>query len=147
MAADSVNGDTEATTNTPPSPSPSPTLADSDKTPSPKLEIKYVDSKYSEDPKGWQYEDTSNPAGVPAELVQPVGMDTSGDDSWDEFCFVVVRRHPKPKENNEGTRQIAFEIVVKSPYLLKACKEVMTHVRGISWNSPPVTVSPSCLRS
>ena len=106
--------------------------------------VKTVDHYWHAEEKAWKHKDTTSD--VPAELVQPVGSGASSDD-WEEFCFVVVRRHPKPKENNEGTRQIAFEIVVKSPYLLKACKEVMAHVRGISWNSPPVTVSPGCPRS
>ena len=105
-----------------------------------KLDVKIVDSRYKEkDPCGWEYEATHNAGDVPAELVQPLGIDAS-EDSWAEYCFVVVRKHPTPQEQAKGTKQIVFEIVIKSVYLLKACKDVIGDVRGLSWSSQPVTV-------
>ena len=113
-----------------------------EETPASSLDVKYVDSRYKEeDPSGWEYEDTPNPGDVPAELVQPLGIETT-DDSWDEYCFVVVRKYPTPEEKASGNRQIVFEIVIKSVYLLKACKDVIGDVRGLSWSSQPVTVRP-----
>ncbi|KAH9925953.1 P-loop containing nucleoside triphosphate hydrolase protein [Epithele typhae] len=108
------------------------------------LDIKYVDSRYKEDPEGWENEDTPNAGDVAAELVQPLGMETS-DESWDGYCFVVVRKHPTPEEKANGNRQIRFEIVLKSRYLVQACQEVMGDLPGISWTSQPVTLRPQLL--
>ncbi len=107
--------------------------------PSLELGIKYVDSKYDDDKNVWDYEDTTNPD-VPAELVQPVGTDTSDADSdWSKFCFVVVRKHSRAQEKHKRT--ISFEVVIKSRYLRTACQDVMQQVRGISWVSEPLAVS------
>ena len=127
------------------SPVSSSSSSTANSTPSDNLGIKYVDSRWSDDPSGWKYEDTSKAGEVPAEKVQPQGLETSSDDSWEGFCFVVVRKHPKPQEGKEDNakRQITFEIVIKSPHLLSVCKEVMCNLRGVSWTSAPVTVRPS----
>ncbi len=107
--------------------------------PSLEMGIKYVDSKYDEDNDAWEYEETSNP-NVSAELVQPIGTDTSDEDSdWSKFCFVVVRKHKREEEKHKRT--ISFEIVIKSSYLLTACRDVMQQAQGISWVSEPVIVS------
>ncbi|TFK87612.1 P-loop containing nucleoside triphosphate hydrolase protein [Polyporus arcularius HHB13444] len=111
--------------------------------PSLELGIKYVDSKYDEDKNVWDYEDTTNPD-VPAELVQPVGTDTSDADSdWSKFCFVVVRKHSRAQEKHKRT--ISFEVVIKSRYLRTACQDAMQQVRGISWVSEPLALDPKLL--
>ena len=124
-----------------------PTASTAPTTPSPaedsaalNLDVKFVNSRYKvKDPCGWEYEDTRDGGDVPAELVQPLGIDVS-EDSWTKYCFVVVRRYPTPEQQARGIRQIVFEIVVKSEYLLKACEDVIGGGNGISWSSPPVTV-------
>ena len=105
-----------------------------------KLDVKFVDSRYKEkDPCGWEHEDTLNAGDVPAELVQSLGVDAS-EDSWAKYCFVVVRKHPTPEQQARDIMQIVIEIVIKSEYLLKACKEVIGGNSRISWSSQPVTV-------
>ena len=143
MSAELANVNAETSTSDPSTPSVSTaptTPPPSDGLPIFKLDVKYVDAKYNEeDPAGWQNEDTPNPGDVPAELVQPLGMETS-DDSWDDYCFVIVRKHPTPEQKAQGDRQVCFEIVVKSSYLLKACKDVIGDISGLSWDSQPVIV-------
>jgi hypothetical protein len=48
----------------------------------------------------------------------------------------IVRKIPK-QENFEPT----FKLVVKSEYILKACKDVIQSWPGISWNSDPLEVT------
>jgi hypothetical protein len=43
------------------------------------------------------------------------------------------------QENQEPT----FKIVVKSGYILKACKDVIQEWPGISWNTEPLEVRAS----
>lgn len=125
-----------------PTPSTPTTVED---LPSLELGIKYVDSKYDEEKNVWDYEDTTNPD-VPAELVQPVGTDTSDENSdWGKFCFIVVRKHSRAQEKHKRT--ISFEVVIKSSYLRTACRDVMQQVRGVSWVSEPLTVSIAFSRS
>ena len=123
-----------------PSTSTAPTTpAPSDGLPELRLDVKYVDSRYK-DPDGWDYNDTENAGDVPAELVEPLGMETS-DDSWDEYCFVVVRKFPDP--NRLASKDdFVFQVVVKSPYLLKALKDIIGQVPGISWTAEPLEVCP-----
>ncbi|TBU51690.1 P-loop containing nucleoside triphosphate hydrolase protein [Dichomitus squalens] len=107
-----------------------------------KLDVKFVDSRWEEESDSWKYNDTTNPD-VPAEQVQPVGTETTGSDDWEEFCFVVVRKHSKSQEKSQRT--ITFEIVLKSPYLVQACQDVIGDVRSISWNSEPIKLDPKML--
>ncbi|PIL28931.1 hypothetical protein GSI_08978 [Ganoderma sinense ZZ0214-1] len=103
------------------------------------LDVKFVDSRWDEESDSWKYNDTANPD-IPAELVQPMGAEAAGSRSWEEFCFVVVRKHSR------GLRPtITFEIILKSPYLITACKNVMADVRGVSWNSQPIRLDPKTL--
>ena len=124
------------------------TFTASDRVTSLKLGIKYVDRSYNLDLKKLECKDTEEKSRMPAELVQPLGMDAS-DDGWDDYCFVMVRNLPRSDQlySNEEDRSITFEFVIKSPYLAKACKEVMGS-RGcaISWNILPVTVRYICER-
>ena len=130
--SDKTSTPTASTPPTTPSPAEDPAALN--------LDVKFVDSRYKEkDPCGWEYEDTHDTGDVPAELVQPLGIDAS-EDSWTKYCFVVVRRYPTPEKQARGIKQIVFEIVIKSEYLLKACKDVIGGGNGISWSSPPVTV-------
>lgn len=104
------------------------------------LDIKFVDSRYEEEKNVWEYEDTKN-LDIPAEQVQPLGTNTADDkNSWEKYCFVVVRKHLRVPQGQPRT--IVIEIVIKSPYLRTACKEVMQGLSGISWVSEPLTVRP-----
>ena len=49
----------------------------------------------------------------------------------------IVRSVPR-QENLEPT----FKLVIKSEYILKACKDVIQSWPGISWNSDPLEVTP-----
>ncbi|RPD62803.1 P-loop containing nucleoside triphosphate hydrolase protein [Lentinus tigrinus ALCF2SS1-6] len=136
----SSTGSASSSSSVAPTPSPPTTV---EELPSLELGIKYVDSKYDEEKNVWDYEDTSNPD-VAAELVQPVGTDTSDENSdWSKFCFVVVRKYSRAQEKHKRT--ISFEVVIKSSYLRTACRDVMQQVRGISWVSEPLTLDPKLL--
>ena len=137
----SSNSDVEPTSSV--APTPATTSSSVDLAPL-KLDVKFVDSRWEEDSESWKYSDTSNPD-VPAEQVQPMGTETTGSDDWEDFCFVVVRKHEKSEEKSQRT--ITFEIVLKSPYLVKACQDVIGDVRGISWSSEPIKVSPDFRRT
>ncbi|KAF8491026.1 P-loop containing nucleoside triphosphate hydrolase protein [Gautieria morchelliformis] len=90
------------------------------------LKIKKVDHVYSRWSKKWKYQ-TSGSNAIP----EPMSLSPDGnDDSWQQFCFVVVREIPRRE-----ALEPYFQIVVKSPYLLKACKDVIGEVEGISWNN------------
>lgn len=106
----------------------------------PNLKVKRVDHYWSTWAKSWKYRTTGS--GVVAEAVRPVGNGTDSD-PWEKFCFVVVRKFPDPnRQAKEG--DFTFQIVLKSPYLLKACKDVIGQVPGISWTAEPLEVlSPS----
>lgn len=103
--------------------------------PPPNLKIKRVDNYWSNWSKGWKYRNTGS--GVVAEAVTPVGNGTAND-PWQNFCFVVVRKLPQHRESEK--EEIKFKIVIKSPYLLKACKDVIQRVPGISWTAEPLEV-------
>ena len=77
---------------------------------------------------------------VVAEAVRPVGNGTDND-PWEKFCFVVVRKFPDP--NRLASKDdFVFQVVVKSPYLLKALKDIIGQVPGISWTAEPLEVCP-----
>ena len=105
--------------------------------PSPNLKIKRVDHFWSTWSKCWKYRNTGS--GVVAEAVRPVGNGTDND-PWQNFCFVVVRKIPEPNKQLEGA-EITFQVVVKSTYLLKACKEVIGSIPGLSWTAEPLEVT------
>ena len=60
------------------------------------------------------------------------------DDPWVGFCFIVIRTLPQ-----QDDKDITFKVVIKSPYLLKACKDVIQEIAGLSWNAIPLEVFPS----
>ncbi|TBU30370.1 P-loop containing nucleoside triphosphate hydrolase protein [Dichomitus squalens] len=105
------------------------------------LKIKRVDHYWSTWSKSWKYRNTGS--GIVAEAVRPVG-NGSDNDPWANFCFVVVRKIPEPNKQLEGA-EITFQVVVKSPYLLKACKEVIGTVPGLSWTAEPLELDPQLL--
>ncbi|PIL28926.1 hypothetical protein GSI_08973 [Ganoderma sinense ZZ0214-1] len=103
------------------------------------LDVKFIDSRWDERYQSWMYNDTANPE-IPAELVQPVGTEAEGSDCREKYCFVVVRKYSR-----DLVPTINFEIVLKSPYLITACKNVMADVPGVSWNSEPIRLDPKTL--
>ncbi|EJF58309.1 P-loop containing nucleoside triphosphate hydrolase protein [Dichomitus squalens LYAD-421 SS1] len=109
--------------------------------------IKCVDHYWNADDKAWTHKDTDSK--VPAEAVQPQTSSAGSSDDWKEFCFVVVRKlpgGPVTRRNNQNQDQpITFKIVVKSPHLHKACKEVIGEIPGLSWNAEPVELDPHLL--
>ncbi|PPR04913.1 hypothetical protein CVT24_007157 [Panaeolus cyanescens] len=101
--------------------------------PVPSLKVKRVDYYYSRWSKGWKYRNTS-----PHITVERLPVMSSGtNDQWRDFSFVIVRTMPQ-RENLEPT----FKLVVKSEYILKACKDVIQSWPGISWNSDPLELDP-----
>lgn len=108
----------------------------------PNLKIKRVDHFWSTWSKGWKYRNTGS--SVVAEAVRPVGNGTTND-PWQNFCFVVVRKFPQ--QQNDLEDEIKYKIVIKSPYLLKACKDVIGNVPGVSWTAEPLEVPSAFLRS
>ncbi|KAI0752549.1 P-loop containing nucleoside triphosphate hydrolase protein [Daedaleopsis nitida] len=109
--------------------------------PPPNLKVKRVDYFWSTWSKAWKYKNTGS--GVVAEAMRPVG-NGSDNDPWQNFCFVVVRKFPDPRNAHQGG-DITFQIVVKSPYLLKACKDVIGQVPGLSWTAEPLELDPHLL--
>ncbi|KAH9925055.1 P-loop containing nucleoside triphosphate hydrolase protein [Epithele typhae] len=111
--------------------------------PPPNLKVKRVDHYWSSWSKSWKYRNTGS--GVVAEVAHPVG-NGSDNDPWQSFCFVVVRKMPEEHQklmNPDPT----FQVVVKSPYLLKACKDVMGDINGLSWTTEPLELDPQLLLS
>ncbi|RXW20918.1 hypothetical protein EST38_g4942 [Candolleomyces aberdarensis] len=101
--------------------------------PIPSLKVKRVDNYYSRWSKAWKYRNTS--AKVAVETI-PV-LSGGSNDQWKDFSFVVVRTIPR-LENAEPT----FKIVIKSEYILKACREVIETWPGVSWNADPLELDP-----
>ena len=60
------------------------------------------------------------------------------NDQWPGYCFVVIRTIPQKDEDKGKAPQHKFHI--KSPYLLKAIKDVMKEIEGISFNTEPLEV-------
>ena len=131
----SSGSDAEVATSTPPTPA---TAAPSVDVAPLNLDIKLVDSRWDEESDSWKHSDTTN-LDIPAEQVQPMGAESTDSNSWEQYCFVVVRKHSKSQEKSQRT--IQFEIVIKSTYLLKACQDVIGDIRSISWSSQPIEVS------
>ena len=111
--------------------------------PPPNLKVKRVDYFYSNWSKAWKYRNTSSK--VKADALQTVGNgDSNGPDPWQGYCFVVVRKLPQPVDGEQG--EPTFQVVVKSPYLLIACKDVIQKVQGVSWTAEPLEVRASRIR-
>ncbi|KAI0649735.1 P-loop containing nucleoside triphosphate hydrolase protein [Trametes meyenii] len=110
--------------------------------PPPNLKIKRVDNYWSTWSDAWKYRNTGS--GVIAEAVRPVGGG-GANDPWQNFCFVVVRKFPQVSKHDLDPKQITFKIVIKSPYLLKACQDVVGEVRGISWTADPLELDPQLM--
>ncbi|KAL6304715.1 P-loop containing nucleoside triphosphate hydrolase protein [Sparassis latifolia] len=108
--------------------------------PPPNLKVKRVDYYYSTWGKTWKYRNSG--AKVTAEMMRPMGSDNS--DPWQAYCFVVVRKMPSPQESDAGAEP-KFQVTVKSPYFLKACRDVMQEVQGISWTADPLELDPHLL--
>lgn len=94
------------------------------------LKIKKVDHFYSRWQKKWKYTTTGSNI-IPEMRLVPSDV----KDEWQQFCFVVVREIP-----DDPKLSPYFRIVVKSSYLLQACKDVIGEVVGVSWNAVPLTV-------
>ncbi|KAK7047093.1 hypothetical protein VNI00_006757 [Paramarasmius palmivorus] len=99
----------------------------------PSLKIKRVDHYYSKWYKEWRYRNSSSK--VTAESI-PI-LSRGANDPWKDFSFIFVRRLAQV-EGKEPT----FKIVIKSEYVLKACKDVIGSWPGISWNSDPLELDP-----
>jgi hypothetical protein len=104
----------------------------------PNLKVKRVDYYYSRWSRKWKYQNSGS--NVIPEL-RPLPSEGK-EDPWQEFCFVVVRTIPK--SSDQGIEP-SFKVVIKSPYLLKACKDVIQQIVGLSWNSIPLELDPQLL--
>lgn len=100
------------------------------------MSIKRVDHYYNVGEKAWQHKDTES--NVPAEAAQPLGGVTVANNDWDKFDFVIVRKLPDPRQTWD--HNVTFKVVLKSPLLLNACREVIGEIPGLSWKSKPVQV-------
>lgn len=101
--------------------------------PAPSLKVKRVDHYFSRWTKSWKYRNMD--AKVTVENI-PI-LQSGNNDPWKDYSFVIVRKMPR-HENMEPT----FKIVIKSEYILKACKDVIQTWPGISWNSDPLELDP-----
>ncbi|KAF8892879.1 P-loop containing nucleoside triphosphate hydrolase protein [Infundibulicybe gibba] len=97
------------------------------------LKVKRVDHYYSRWSKGWKYRNMNSR--ITVETI-PI-LQAAANDQWKDCCFVIVRKIPR-QENIEPT----FKLVVKSEYILKACKDVIKTWPGVSWNADPLEVDP-----
>ncbi|KAF8636274.1 hypothetical protein AX17_003665 [Amanita inopinata Kibby_2008] len=110
-----------------------PVIFQEDPLPPPTLKVKRVDCYYSSWAKGWKYRNMNSK--VVVETI-PV-ISTSTTDQWKEYGLVLIRTIPQ-KPGPEP----AFKFVIKSPYIIKICKEVIQSWPGISWNSDPLELEP-----
>ena len=112
--------------------------------PPPNLKVKRVDYFWSGWSKTWKYRNTSAKV-RPDDALKAVGNGVDdGNDPWQGFCFVVVRKLPQPGEEREKGEP-TFQVVVKSAYLLIAMREVVQKVQGVSWTAEPLEVrTASC---
>ncbi|TFK33149.1 P-loop containing nucleoside triphosphate hydrolase protein [Crucibulum laeve] len=101
--------------------------------PIPSLKVKRVDNYYSRWTKGWKYRNSNAKIAVESLPVLQGGT----NEQWKDYSFVIVRTIPR-QENMEPT----FKVVIKSEYILKACKDVIQSWPGISWNSDPLEMDP-----
>jgi len=101
------------------------------------LKFKRLDFYYSGWGRQWKYKNMNSKVTVENRSVAKGGH--GDNDPWKEFCFVVVRTLPDPKDQ---IGKPTFKVVIKSPYILKACKDVIKSWTGISWNSEPLELEP-----
>ncbi|KAH9938893.1 P-loop containing nucleoside triphosphate hydrolase protein [Epithele typhae] len=106
------------------------------------MSVKRVDHYYNASEKAWCHKDTDSD--IPAEAVQPIGGVVTANNDWDNYDFVVVRKLPDPRRPYDNPN-VTFKVVVKSPYLLQACKEVIGDIPRLSWKSKPVELDPTLL--
>ncbi|OBZ76844.1 ATPase family AAA domain-containing protein 3B [Grifola frondosa] len=109
--------------------------------PAPNLKVKRVDYYYSNWSKSWKYRNTGSK--VTPEAIRPLGG-PDNNDPWQSFCFVVVRKMPKSQDIEQGAEP-TFQVTIKSPYLLKACKDVIQNIPGLSWTAEPLELDPNLL--
>ncbi|KAJ4467256.1 P-loop containing nucleoside triphosphate hydrolase protein [Lentinula aciculospora] len=105
----------------------------------PSLKIKRVDHYYSRWYKAWKYKNTSSV--ITVESVPLINR--MENDPWKDYLFVIVRSIPDSDRNRN--KEPTFKFVVKSEYILKACKDVIQSWPGISWNSDPLEIDPEIL--
>ncbi|KAI0329767.1 P-loop containing nucleoside triphosphate hydrolase protein [Cubamyces sp. BRFM 1775] len=112
----------------------------------PNLKIKRVDHYFSRWSEQWKYRNTGSSVVVEAVPPGPVASVanavTPSNDPWQEFCFVVVRKLPQERKSKESP---TYKVVIKSPYLVKACTDVMKYVPGLSWTVGPIELDPRLL--
>ncbi|KAJ6534955.1 P-loop containing nucleoside triphosphate hydrolase protein [Mycena capillaripes] len=96
------------------------------------LKIKRVDYFYSQWSKSWKSKNTNSK--VTVETLPLLGGGNT--DPWKDYSFVVVRTIPP--ENGHPT----FKIIIKSPYIIRACKDVIQTWPGVSWNAEPLELEP-----
>ncbi|KAF9449627.1 P-loop containing nucleoside triphosphate hydrolase protein [Macrolepiota fuliginosa MF-IS2] len=101
----------------------------------PSLKVKRVDYYYSWWTRNWKYRNTGAKVAVEGPPIGATSKD--GNDPWKDFLFVVVRQIPR-----QEAADITVKIVVKSPFILKACKDVIQSWPGISWNADPLEMDP-----
>ncbi|THH32852.1 hypothetical protein EUX98_g1320 [Antrodiella citrinella] len=107
--------------------------------PPPTLKVKRVDHYWSSWSKTWKYKNMG--AKVNPEGSHLLTTSANGNDPWQAFCFVVVRKLPRNPEEAEPT----FQVVIKSPYLISALKHVIGDVPGISWTAEPLELDPQII--
>ncbi|EIW53171.1 P-loop containing nucleoside triphosphate hydrolase protein [Trametes versicolor FP-101664 SS1] len=105
------------------------------------FKIKRVDNYYSSWSKAWKFRNTGSSFN-PEALITVGNGARDGNDPWQSYCFVVVRKLPKPSDDGG---EPTYQVVVKSPYLLKACKDVIQKVQGVSWTAEPLELDPHLL--
>lgn len=101
--------------------------------PPPNVKVKRLDYYYSRWSKSWKYKNMGEK--VTPEMAPIGGTTSSGNDPWQGYCFVVIRTISRKEE------EPTFQVVLKSPYLITACKDVIQDVPGISWTADPLQVS------
>ncbi|KAJ3560415.1 hypothetical protein NP233_g10853 [Leucocoprinus birnbaumii] len=105
----------------------------------PSLKIKRVDYYYSWWTRAWKYRNTSAKIAVesapPGASAAATGKD--GNDPWKDYLFVIVRTIPRSE-----LASITVKIVIKSPFIVKACKDVIQTWPGVSWNADPLEMDP-----
>lgn len=100
--------------------------------PPPNLKIKRLDYYYSRWSKSWKYKNMGDK--VTPEMTI-IGASSSGNDPWQSYCFVVIRTLSRSDEDP------VFQVVIKSSYLVEACKDVIQTIPGISWTAEPLQAS------
>ncbi|KAF5347625.1 hypothetical protein D9756_010669 [Leucocoprinus leucothites] len=104
----------------------------------PSLKVKRVDYYYSWWTRSWKYRNTSAKIaveGAPTGATAGAGKD--GNDPWKDYLFVVVRTIPRSE-----LAEVSVKVLIKSPYIIKACKDVIQTWPGISWNAEPLEMDP-----